>query len=432
MENTAQKLNPVDTSRYQILFQHEDADGYITLAQKDEVSKTFRQRHYRPEDLVEHLSDFIGENVYYSQNTFYKPQRRIENIRQLRSLYVDVDFYTKDLNRNWIIARLEHDFFRQSIPEPNLIIFSGRGLVLVWLIEPVPHQALPLWQAVQNYLTKELAQIGADQKCTDAARVFRLSGTVNSKNGATVHAEYRHSYKYELRDIQSEYLPELTPKVSPQKGEKANGRKKVVRLFNAYTLHYTRLQDLVKLAELRDYNFPNMREIVCFLYRYWQCCFLNDQKEALQQTLEFNSMFTFPLSESEVQRATRSAEKAYEARSNDEANKIAQQKGYPGAGYNISNRKLIEWLHITADEMKHLQTIIDGTEKRRRNTLAKEKARRAAGVIPRAEYIQKKLDKIDILDEALTMYPDASIRRLVKLTGIPRSTIQRLRAELLK
>ena len=432
MENTAVNYNTIDVSRHQILFQHGNADGYITLAQKDATTNSFRQWHYRPEELVEHLTEFMGENVYYSQNTFYKPQRSIENIRQLRSLYVDVDFYTKDYDKEWILGKLEHEFYGQSIPEPNLIIFSGRGLVLIWLIDAVPYKALPLWQAVQNYLTNELSTIGADQKCTDAARIFRLGGTTNSKNGAEVRVEYRHAHKYTLRDIQFDYLPDLTPKVTPQKGKKANGRKKVVKLFNTYTLHYARLLDLVKLAELRGYDFPNKREIVCFLYRYWQCCFLHDTKDALQQTLDFNQRFTKPLSKKEVERATKSAEKAYEARSNDEANKIAIQKGYPGAGYNISNRKLIKWLEITTDEMTHLQTIIDGAEKRRRNTLAKMKKRREAGVRPREEYLQEKQNKLDILDEALTMYPDVSVRQLVKITGLKKSTIQRLKNELLK
>lgn len=428
MYNTAQKLSE---ARHQILFQHSAADGYITLAQKDNKTNKFRQWHYKPEELVDHLSEFMGENVYYSQNTFYKPQRRIENIRQLRSLYVDIDFYNKNYDRDWILGKLELEYYKQSIPEPNLIIFSGRGVVLIWLIEPVPHQALPLWQAVQNYLTTELSNIGADQKCTDAARVFRLSGSINSKNGSEVHVEYRHEYRHTLRDIQFEYLPELTPKVTPKKGEKANGRKKTVRLFNTYSLHYARLMDLVKLAELRDYNFPNCREIVCFLYRYWQCCFLKDTKEALRQTLSFNDMFTHPLTRNEVIRATRSAETAYEARSNDEANKIAIQKGYPGAGYNISNRKLIEWLDITPEEMQHLTTIIDGSEKRRRNTLSKMRARRAMGVKPRQEYLQEKENKKNILDEAITADPTASIRELVKMTGLSKSTVQRLKKELL-
>jgi hypothetical protein len=32
-----------------------------------------------------------GKDVFFSQNTFYKPQRKIENIRQRRSLYVEIN-----------------------------------------------------------------------------------------------------------------------------------------------------------------------------------------------------------------------------------------------------------------------------------------------------------------------------------------------------
>ena len=82
----------------------------------------------------------------------------------------------------------------------------------------------------------------------------------------------------------------------------------------------------------------------------------------------------------EVERATRSAEKAWEARNNEEANRIAVEKGYPGAGYNIKNTKLIDWLDITEDEQTHLQTIIGTVEKRRRNTLYQREKRRNQGV----------------------------------------------------
>ncbi|WP_339193361.1 hypothetical protein NSQ41_16540 [Aeribacillus sp. FSL K6-8210] len=73
---------------------------------------------------------------------FYKPSRQITNIRQLKSLYVDLDFYLFNYNSNWIIGKLEYDYFGQSIPEPNIIIFSGQGMVLIWLKEPVPYKAV--------------------------------------------------------------------------------------------------------------------------------------------------------------------------------------------------------------------------------------------------------------------------------------------------
>lgn len=425
MEN----LQAVKKAQYHAWFQHNGADGWITVARKSE-SGHFQQIHYKPEELADSLSSWMGEDVYFSQNTFFKPERSIETIRQLRSLYVDLDFYLFNYDPSWVMAKLEHEHFKESVPEPNLIIFSGQGLVLIWLLEPVPHKALPLWQAVQNYILNSFESLGGDPKASDAARVFRLDGTINSKNGAQVHAQYRHDYRYELRQIQTDYLPELTPEIKPPKKKRAGRKKKVAQLFNTYKLHYARLRDLLKIVELRDYEVDGYRETICFLYRYWLCCYTNDPQEALNQAQSLNLQFRKPLPLKEVERATQSAEKAWEARSSKSANEIAIQRGYPGAGYNVSNKKLISWLDITPEEMQHLQTIIDANEKRKRKRVANMEMRRSQGVKPREEYLKQEKAKTDIklisVQKALEENPKIKKSELAKNLGISRRHLYRL------
>lgn len=421
----------IDEARHHIFFQHDGADGFITLAKKE--NGKFIQRHYRPEQLAEQLTNYMGEDIFYSQNTFYKPQRRIENIRQLRNLYIDLDCYLFNYDPDFVVRKLELEYFKQSIPEPNLIIFSGRGVVLVWLIEPVPYKALPLWNAVQQYFLEQLKDVGGDPKAADAARVFRVAGSTNSKNGAEVHVEYRHDYRYALRDIQYDYLPELTPRPKTER-KKPGRRKKVVQLFNIYSLNHARILDITKLVELRNYQVTGYREVICFLYRYWMCCFCDDTEEAYRQTLELNNTFTYPLPERELKSATRSAEKAYEARSNKEANERAIKRGYPGAGYNISNAKLIRWLDITQEEMEHMKTIFNPAEKRRRDRIRKDKERRESGIRTKEQRLEDDrkamLEKVEKIRLALEENPNLSIRQLVQTTGIPRSTVQRLKKHL--
>ena len=422
--------NRVEDAKQQIFFQHEDADGYITLAKK--VNGRFIQRNYKPIQLAEQLSEYMGEDVYYSQNTFYKPHRRIENIRQLRSLYVDIDCHKLGYRPEWVLGKLELEQFRQTIPEPNLAVFSGRGLVLIWLIEPVSYHALPLWNAVQNYLLGQLKDLGGDSKAIDAARVFRLAGSVNSKNKATVQVEYRHSYRYVLRDIQYDYLPELTPRPKNEK-PKPGRKKKIIHLFNLYSLYHARVLDITKLIELRNYDMGGYREIICFLYRYWTLCLCNDTEDALRQTEELNSTFTHPLPQKELKRATSSAEKAYEAKSNKAANEVAKKQGYPGAGYNISNAKLIQWLDITQDEMQHMTTIINPAEKRRRDRVKKEQERREEGIRTdaerRADDRKAMEEKAERLKSLISEHGPLSVRKLATMSGIPKSTVQRLKTE---
>lgn len=419
----------IEQARYHAWFQHNGADGFITVAKKTNSGK-FKQYHYRADELASQLSTWLGEDVYFSQNTFYKPYRSIETIRQLRSLYIDLDFYLFNYDPSWVFGKLEHEYFKESIPEPNIIIFSGQGMVLIWLLEPVPYKALPLWQSVQKYLLDTLAELGGDPKAADAARVFRIAGSINSKNGVEVRAEYRHDHKYELRQIQRDYLPELEEAIDPPKVKKKGRKKKTVQLFNTYRLHYARLMDLVKLVELRNYEVTGHRELICFLYRYWLCCYSQDLVEALNQTKLLNSQFTKPLSVKEVERATKSAEKAYEARSDAKANEVAISKGYPGAGYNVTNKKLIDWLDISSDEMKHMGTIISTNEKRRRKAIANKELRRKQGVIERSEYLKQQkeqtIDKLWQVQQVMQRHPKAKKKEWAEMLGISDRHLRRL------
>ena len=420
LEPTALSAVSEQSALEHILRHHAGADGWITLARRE--GERYKQYHYRPADLPKVLAEWLGTDVYFSQNTFYRPARKIEYIRQLRSLYVDVDNYLLNLDPEWVVGAMEISLFKDKIPEPNFIIFSGRGLALVWLLEPVPAQALPLWQAVENYLVRQLNRFGSDAKASDAARILRLAGTVNSKSNEPVLVQYRHDYRYVLRDLEREYLPKIAPK---KLRDKSNADPKIhQKMYRVYSLHYVRLKDLVKLCEMREWNVTGYREIILFLYRYWSCCFLSDPDEALQNTLELNAQFRQPLDEKEVVRATRSAEKAWMAKNNKEANEIAREKGYPGAGYNISNAKLIEWLDITEEEQQQLETIIGRRVKYDRNNKRRETARRASGSVSRDKYLtqadERRREAIRLRNEGL------SHKSIAEVLGVSKSAVTKM------
>ncbi|MCY6485498.1 DNA-binding response regulator [Clostridium aestuarii] len=378
---------------------HSSDDGYITIAVKRE--NVWHQYHYKEDEIEKNIGKLLSIediNLYVSPNSFYKPFRRIENVRKLNSLYIDLDYYNlevyKDLTKDQIIWQLEQDYLGHKVPEASFIVITGRGIAIYWLIEPVPYKALPLWNAVQKYFLKQLKEIGADSKSIDAARVMRLSGSTNQKNGHAVKFLICGQDRYNLREIQKEYLPTLTPYVKNPVFKRRGRQAKVVKLFTVYKLHYARLMDIVKLQELRNGYCRNengeliktgQREFMCFLYRYWECCFTNDLNKAVKDTLDFNKGFISPLSENEVISQTRAAENAYkEWRLNDfnitkkkdgsdeieideelkkKANKVRKnRKGYALLGYNYTNETLIKQLCITEDEMKELKTIISKKE----------------------------------------------------------------------
>ena len=422
----------LDEATRHVLFHHHQTSGWVTLANKEKCGR-WKQRHYQREQLHLEIPSWLAKSndVFFSQNTFYKPQRKIENIRQLKALYVDIDCHNLNYDPHWVAEKLNLEVFQETLPTPNHIIYSGRGLVCIWLIEPVPHQALPLWQVVQTYFYEQLKYVGADKKSIDSTRVFRIAGSVNSKNGKPVNVEYRHDYRYSLRDLQTEYLPELSPFTS-NTTPKVKRKTKITHIFNILNLHYTRLRDITKLAELRKYDLKGYRETICFLYRYWSCCFTEDPEVSLTQMIDFNNEFIEPLPIGELTRATKSAENAWKAKNNQQANEEARKKGYPGAGYNLTNQTIIQWLDITPEEQIHLKTIIDSEEKRRRKRERDKNAfRKKKGAISREVYLEQQTDKTEDmlwqLKTAIERHPRLSNVKLAKLLGVSESYIRKLK-----
>jgi hypothetical protein len=370
-EQLALKLD-IEQSNNHIDLLHSNSDGFITLANK--IDGDYKQRHYKYKQIKRELELLVGiENTYISQNTFYKTQRRIETIRQIRNCYIDLDCYKTDYSKDNILYVMNEDYYNRIIPRPNLVIDSGRGMYFIWNIEPVPYKALPLWSAVEYYFYNQLKDYGADRNCVDPTRVLRLAGTINSKTNTEVQIIDKFDYQYTLREIQSEYLPELAEK----KKKKPTGSTKVFHIYKEYTLYYARIMDLNKLCELRNWDIEGQREVILFLYRYWSCYYIGDTEEALRQTMEFNEQFISPLSEREVIKATKSAEKAF----------LSEDKQY-----KYKNETLLELLEITEEEQKHMKTIIGKREKYDRKNEARNKKRRNKNGLTSRE--QDRLDKL--------------------------------------
>ena len=196
MRNAVKKVDNIEESIEYIDTLHGESKGWITKAEIIK-QREFSQWHYYVEDLLK--QDFDKEDVYISMSTFYKPMRRIENIKELTCNFIDLDTYNTKFTKTQILMNLEENYFNRSIPIPSLIIDSGRGLTLGWTIEQVPYMALPLWKAIQEYLYNQLKEFGADRKALDATRVLRVPGSINSKSGTRVKILEKYDYVYTLR-----------------------------------------------------------------------------------------------------------------------------------------------------------------------------------------------------------------------------------------
>ena len=378
---------------------HGNSKGWITRSCIDENG--YSQWHYKYAELRE--VDLTGENIYITLNTFFKPYRRLECIKELNALFIDLDYYKTKFTKEQIIMNLEENYFNKTIPATNYILDSGRGLALIWLINKVPSKALPLWKAIEEYLYNKLKEFGADRQALDATRILRVPGSINSKSKTVVSIIDEYDYIYDLREIQKEFLPELKPK------EKKKGRsKKINYIYRERSLYYARIQDITKLCELREYDLKGHREIILFLYRYYLCSFTEDVQKALEDVLELNSMFIAPLKENEVIRATRSAEKCYLDKNKE---------------YKYKNDTLIELLEITEYEETKMSTIISKNEyKRRNNEYNKKKYQeklKEEGKLSKKEEVKVRREKIkDLLAEGLSQKEIYSLLKISKRTCV--------------
>ena len=382
---------------------HGNSEGWITKAKIS--SEGYKQWHYKHMQLVG--LKFNEDNVYITLNTFYKTYRRIEYLKELKALFIDLDTYKTGFTKEQILMNLNENYFGKNIPIPNLIIDSGRELYLIWLIKKVPSMALPLWKAAEEYFYKTLKEFGADRQALDETRILRVPGSINSKSKTVVSILDEYDYIYDLREIQNGFLPELKPY------EKKKGRpSKINFIFRERSLYFGRIQDIIKLCELREYDLKGHRELILFLYRYYLCSFSEDVQKALDDVIELNNRFRQPLRENEAIRATRSAERCYLDKSKQ---------------YKYKNDTLIELLEITEEEQKYMTIIISKEEYKRRKRIRDriyqkknyQEQLKAQGKLTEKEKISQRREKIlDLLAEGLTQKEIYTLMNISKRTCI--------------
>lgn len=386
---------------------HNDTKGIITLAtinpeaeRKDRFKCSYGRHHTLKKKNLEE------ENIYFSLNTFSKCSRRMEHLCEITSCYLDIDYYNTDYTKEQVLGNIDILIKDGDIPCPTFIVDSGRGLYLIWHLKRLPKQALPTWRTFQEYLYTQLKAFGADRKSLDASRIFRIDGSINSKSNKKVQVIAYREIRYDLHQLEKKYMPSLYAyKKSKKQGTSKQKKGSLLYYFNYHSLYYNRLLDLARLCEIREYDLKpyHCRETILFLYRYYSCCYTNDPEQGLEDTLELNSLFKDPLPTWEVERATKSAEKAAKIKK-----------------YNYRNQTLIDLLSISEAEEKNLNVIISQKEKYARNN-EKRKAKRRADT----GFTLKEKEKLDNICMILDLKSKGMLQKEVaKSTGLSIRTVK--------
>ncbi|TPK65519.1 hypothetical protein FJ546_10020 [Mesorhizobium sp. B2-4-19] len=209
-------------------------------------------------------------DLYFSQNAFHG-WRRLAQLSTLGALYQDLDYQRRATHAGkdprvvaeGALAALDET----GIPSPSFVMKTGRGLCLVWLHELLPRNALPRWQAVQKRLADILTPFGSDKAALDAARVFRVSGSLNSR-ADPLDAEVRmiwcngsvgEPFRHVFSDLADEVLPHTRTGLLSLSAERARRKAEGMqvggpaRTLTVATWAETMLSDLQRL---RTHRYP--------------------------------------------------------------------------------------------------------------------------------------------------------------------------------
>ena len=475
--NTLVNAKRIEDAETHIINLHRDYDGKLAIAvtsNNEDTFRTWNQYSFSTEELLEVVWKFLSEkDVYISANGFWNNRRRLADLRHLKAFVIDLDYYKiekyakKSQEEMYnLLLKKEKKFF-EKVGYPSLVVNSGKGIYMIWLIDSAPYMALPLWQLCMNELFKKFEDYGADPKAKDAAHVYRLCGSKNSKNGQVVkflnNKIEKDIHIYTLDHFRIQLLPNEFEKYLSKKErdniKKKNGQKRkmtkkelsarqTASLFTTHMLHHKRVLDLQKIVELRNYEITGCREMLLFYFRYWNCCFIKDTERSLEETINLNNSFIEPLELSEVINATANAED-YFAKWEETFNKFCEEElktgekktqrqmnnfFYKEGCFIFTSDKVIEDLSITQDEMKEMNTLFNIKEKNRRSKpyrnewkkkKQKESLRNEEG---RTSREQNKHEKMIVIAEMLESgYKQKDIAERL---GINKATVSKYKKEL--
>jgi hypothetical protein len=421
-----------------------------------------RQQPYRLSDLNFILGSVRKDlDTYMSQAFFAAPCRRAVHLAWLTHAYVDLDFYklpqVPSAGEAGIMLRL---FCRdEGIPDPSLIVFSGRGIYLKWCwSSPLPRAAAGRAVAVNKALVRRFTQWGADPTAVDVSRLLRVVGTTNSKSGerATVLWQAERdggplTYDFDLfadevlpysleqvrdfraaNDKRQAEIRILSHERSRRRAQDAvdERRRGNARAFIPEDWHWGVLEDIRMLAAMR-YNGSVPRgsaagAVGVDLFGHLGACQLARVIPAGQLWPEIQAWARIILPAAYVQ-GDEFRRHCSTLLANAKCAAAGETVSYNGRQftpiYTYRSGTMIDRLQITQDEMQQMTRLIDRGEKQRRDREATTRARRAAGVQPRSSYLASAAERGAEVHAMLTQL--GSIKAVAERLGLSYDAVKK-------
>ena len=340
---------------FRTLITHDDRNSYYVVS--SDASGSWEDTAVKSESLS--AIGFNTKSAYYmTHNGFTSACRKSEQVRQLNTLFFDLDCHDRDLQETRAIVGQTLDTLKQAVgdgilPQPTMTIDTGRGVQLFYVLtRSIPYRvsangqvnikSTKLFENVQKRMASLLDSvvssikgISVDRATFDVSRVSRIPGTFNAKAGRYASlCDYSFDALYSLSK-----LSELIPARTEQPSYKTNLKrafKKTSSVINYQPLLKSRLAKIIELQKLRNFNCEGNRELMSFVF-YNTAVQVYPHEIAQQKLSSFNNNFINPLNVSELNGITKSV---------DTVTNMRGEQGY----YLISANRLRELLAMTLKE----------------------------------------------------------------------------------
>ena len=371
-------LSNSQTTKFISLLTSELTDSdHIFLVELDREKNCVSQQALPPQGLSALLSGttFHPTHHYYiSANAFRaEGKRTTADLQTLNAIAVDIDCHNgtipaahRDFRLDYLAHLLTHDLSDDILPLPNIIVRSGRGLQVWWLLHPIAadEDAVRRWKQAAASISNALSHAlrsgnfnlddmytlqGLDVDISASTQPngdYRLPGSINPNTGAEVRAEMLTPERYSIHKfdaISSPPAPTQTPAARHTPAKNQN--------IAEWSGHM--LKQVEALRQHRKANSGDeLRNNFCFVY----LCLLKNlpikDEEIKRRLWKFNQGFVCPMSKAELRSSLTTPWKKH---------------------YRLSTTRIIELLEINDTEaamigLKTDQSLPDlGAARRQRN-----------------------------------------------------------------
>ena len=315
---SALRLDETPSQAFFRMLSHDDRSSFYCVARRG-ADGHWSESFARVSQLLNYTL-FDDADWYVTRNGFTQRSRKTERLRQINAFMFDLDCHEGHA-RSAVekgIRALEQAVLARALPEPNMLVDTGRGLHVYYVLDhslsyrvtggAFNEKGLAFFRDVEGKL---LAAVKSAVECVptlevdtavfDFARVSRIPGTYNVSAGRYAQLIHYNDRYYSLSQLSSfGFLkPVAIERKSPGKTQFVNFDK----------LSLSRVGKLFKLQEVRQFNCKGNRELMCFCLYNAAVQIYADKEDAFARLVEFNKRFSEPLAVAVLDQIVRSVSK---------------------------------------------------------------------------------------------------------------------------